>query len=219
MTEVYSFDVRTLVDATERASLNLGPLSAAVAMHEILCGIDGQILPKEVEERLEGYVGFFSQILTLCERQQQYVTDRMTELVAQIRAEIARYDIVVCTSYESLLWDKVFEYTPDKLFLVVIENPSASPSRLNYYRSNVEPITINEVPMCAGRRNLLVTSSYGHVPGDPNSVYVPLHTRQILSASLHSPFNHHCHVSYIDCPVNQVPFGMTNHSLNGAVPA
>ncbi len=218
MKQILPFEASTLVEASLRASANLGPLSTSIAILEILYRIDVDHLPRQVEEQIGAVVPFFIEICALFEDSQTHVAQHTDRVTSEIRAQIAPHHVVVCSSYESILWDPVFESTPDKVFFVVVMSPSAIPSRLRHFPSNVKTITFSEVPLCAGTHAALVTSSYGHVPGVPQDVYVPFHTQHLMAANLHSAFQHHWHVAYLDCAVNKVPEGMTSHTVFGRDP-
>ena len=208
MSEIWPYDNTLLVETCRQAAAEMGYFSTAVALHEMLFEID-PILTAHARDQVGKSVPLFPDISLREDEAPGHFRQLVSQLVKELRSRVARYEVIVTANYESMLWDSVFENTPDKVFFVTVESRAATPSRLAYFFKNVQAVTIDDIPFCGGPQSLFVMLAYGDARPGGQSVYVPTFTRHIATSDILTAYSERYLLRLFPAQLTVEPVGMS----------
>jgi len=177
----WPFDEHLIGTSIQDALSTQGVLSTCIYLIEALSELD-ESLPERINSKfgrkqpplLADLLKVEPNLLKLVQKCRQTTE----EIRRTLRTKIVAFEAVVCTSYESVIWDPIFRDLPNIGFYVVSKDLTSASHRLSFF-PNVVPVRVEEVPVCRAPRkekisdrrgSVLVLSSYGTLKGESSKI-------------------------------------------------
>ena len=206
MMDFWPKDNSTLLEAIQRASVDLGVFSTAWNLFKLLEIADKDIYPSLAYSKFGSRVELFPEILSLQSENPNYLDQRLKSIRSGLLKLSIDCNSIISTCYESEIWDGIFDELPQRHFYVVRSGSHGESSRLKYF-ANVTSISLEFVRELAGVESSLVFTGYGFVRGTNKKVYSTMET--LMSYINPGPFNTNMAlVNILGCPVQSLINGV-----------